>query len=81
MKSFFLNTPFGSWLKMFLAAALSQYLIVLTDPNQTVLSWQTLQNIGIAGGVVVLPVIINWLNKADPRYGKNKTTEVVEKDI
>lgn len=79
MKSTFLNTPIGSWLKIFLSAVLGQYLIVLTDPNQSIFCWQTLQNIGVAGGVAVIPVIINWLNKADPRYGRNKTTEVTEK--
>lgn len=71
MKSQFLNSPIGSWLKIFTAAALTQYLVVLMDPDQTVLCMQTLKEIGVAGAVSVLPVVINWLNEADPRYGKN----------
>jgi hypothetical protein len=70
MKSQFLNTPWGSWTKVFISACLAQYMIVLTDPGQTLFCLQTLQNIGIAGATSVVPIIINYLNSADPRYGK-----------
>lgn len=70
MKSQFLNTPWGSFFKVFLSAVLGQYMIVLTDPNQTLFCWQTLQNIGVVGATAVVPIIINYLNSADPRYGR-----------
>ncbi len=79
MTSKFLNTPFASWLKIFISAALTQYLVIISTPEMILWSLESLKNLGIAGSVATTPVIINWLNKADPRYGKNKTTEIVEK--
>jgi hypothetical protein len=72
MTSKFLNTPLGSWLKVGLSAFLGQIMVILTDPAQTLFCWQTAQNLGIIFATAVIPLIINWLNAADPRYGKNK---------
>lgn len=70
MKSNFLNTPLGSWTKVGLSALLGQVMVILTDPNQTLFCLQTLQNLGIVASTAVIPLIINYLNEADPRYGK-----------
>lgn len=75
---FISQTPVGSWIKLALAALLSQYLIIIMDANQHLWSYDSLRAIGIAVSVQVVPVVINWLNKQDPRYGKGKTTEIVD---
>lgn len=54
-----------SWLKVFLSAVLSYVLAALLA--DTALAWQALL---IAGVVAVLPVIINWLDTSDTRYGR-----------
>lgn len=54
-----------SWGRVFLAAALTYVLAGLAAG--TPLEWQA---VGIAGLVATLPVVINWLNTNDPRYGK-----------
>lgn len=54
-----------SWLKVFLSAVLSYVLAALLAG--TALAWQAVL---IAGAVSVLPVIINWLDTSDPRYGR-----------
>jgi hypothetical protein len=54
-----------SWARVFLAAALTYVLAGLAAG--TPLAWQA---VGIAGAVATLPVVINWLNTDDPRYGK-----------
>ena len=52
----------GSWLKVFLAAALATYLSVGLDV-------ETIANAALAA---VLPSIINWLNPNYERYGRVK---------
>jgi hypothetical protein len=66
-----------SWLRVFLAAALTYVLAGLAAG--TPLAWQA---VGIAGAVAVLPVIINWLSVSDPRYGNGYTApaEWVDED-
>jgi hypothetical protein len=54
-----------SWARVFLAAALTYVLTALTAG--TPLAWQA---VAIAGAVSTLPVVINWLNTNDPRYGR-----------
>lgn len=70
MNSKFLNTPLGSWFKVGLSALLGQIMVILTDPNQTLFNLQTLQNLCIVASTAVIPLIINYLNEADTRYGK-----------
>ena len=52
-----------SWLRIFLAAILTAVLTSITTGD-----WYWL-TILFAGLVSTLPVIINWLNPNDPRYG------------
>ena len=53
-----------SWLKVFLAAVLAG---VLTATVTNVWDWRALL---FAGLTAVLPVIINWLDTSDTRYGR-----------
>ena len=64
----FLNSPAGSWVKVFLSAILGFILNNLSKGGSILdVDWQALLSAGVAA---VLPVIINWLNPADTRYGK-----------
>lgn len=80
MTSKFLNTPFASWLKVATSAILGYSLVVINDPGQIFFSYETLKGLGIVCSTAVFPMIINYLNQADPRYGRHKETEIVEKD-
>lgn len=74
----FLNTAVGGWLKVFLATILSLVLVNMSN-GQDIFSmdWKQI----VSGAVAALiPVLINWLNPNDPRYGVNKTTEIVKKN-
>ena len=66
-----LNTIFASWLKVFIASVLGAYLVELQN-GTNLFTWnldmvESLLNVGV---VSMIPIIINWLNPADPRYGK-----------
>jgi hypothetical protein len=61
----FLATPIGSWLRVWLATALTALLADLAVED-VALDWKAY---AIAGAVAVLPVIIAWLNPADARFG------------
>lgn len=62
----------SSWIKVFLSAVLTA---VLTAMGSGDWYWQTLL---FAGLVAVLPVIKNWLDESDPRYGKGYVPPVAE---
>lgn len=59
-----------SWLRTFLAASLTVALAQLQHDQQVSLS-----EIGIAGLVAVLPVIIRWLDKTDKAFGRGYGTD------
>lgn len=56
-----------SWLRVFLAAFITATLADIVDGGLNSVDWETVL---IAGLVAVGPVIINWLNPSDPRYGR-----------
>lgn len=64
----FLNSPLGSWLKVFLTAVLIKFLDKGADIFA--LDLESIKDLVQAGMVGVLPVIINILNPQDTRYGK-----------
>lgn len=66
----FLSTVYGSWLKVFISAILGAYLLLLQDGKQ-LFSWDfaMIENLLTVGVVATLPVIINWFNPTDNRYG------------
>lgn len=67
----FLNTAVGSWLKVFISSILTAWLLMLTN-GQQLFSWdlQMVENLLTVGVVSTLPIVINYLNPKDPRYGK-----------
>ena len=60
----FLNSIYGSWLKIFLSAILT--MVIAKGDIYLV----TLKECISAGIISVLPIIINYLNPHDKRYGK-----------
>jgi len=62
----FLNSIYGSWVKIFLSAILT--MIVVKNDIYSV----TLKECLSAGIISILPIIINYLNPNDTRYGKQK---------
>jgi hypothetical protein len=66
----FLNGPVGSFLKVFVAVTLGAFLgdlAGLTEFSDVFSQWQ---GWFITGLVSAVPILINWLNPADPRYGR-----------
>ena len=60
-----------SWANVFVAAVITALLVILTSNGGTIpLDGETWLSVLIAGLVAVLPVIKNYLDPADPRYGK-----------
>jgi hypothetical protein len=66
-----MTTPLASFVKVFVASMLTQYLIELQDGHQ-LFSWDLamIQKICTAGVVANLPVVINFLNPSYTHYGK-----------
>ena len=60
----FLNSIYGSWLKVFVSAILT--MIVIKGDIYLI----TLKDCLNAGIISILPIIINYLNPHDKRYGK-----------
>ena len=56
-----------SWANVFAASVITALIVVLGDGE---LSLNDLWYVLIAGAVSVLPVIKNYFDKNDPRYGK-----------
>jgi hypothetical protein len=62
----FLNSIYGSWVKIFLSAILT--MVIAKGDIYLV----TLKECISAGVISILPIIINYLNPNDTRYGKSK---------
>lgn len=60
----------NSWANVFIASVITALIVVLGDGA---LSWNDLWYVLIAGAVAVLPVIKNYFDKNDTRYGKGAT--------
>tara|TARA_R110000868_G_scaffold61428_2_gene186642 strand:+ start:422 stop:610 length:189 start_codon:yes stop_codon:yes gene_type:complete len=60
----FLNSIYGSWVKIFLSAILTMIM------SKGDIYLVTLKECISAGIISVLPIIINYLNPHDKRYGK-----------
>ena len=66
-----------SWLNVFVAAVITALLVVVVDSQTLALDWKAVEAVLIAGLVAVLPVVKNYFDKNDPRYGRvsSDTTE------
>jgi hypothetical protein len=56
-----------SWFNVFIAAVITALIVVLGDGQITV---EDLWYVLVAGLVAVLPVVKNYFDKQDPRYGR-----------
>lgn len=56
-----------SWANVFVAAALTALIVVLGDGSITV---EDLWYVLVAGAIAVLPVVKNYFDKSDTRYGR-----------
>ena len=67
MQNWLANTPLGTALKTFIAVVIAGAVADFsTDGAISLAHWQTWV---IAGLVSAVPVVVNWLNPADSRYG------------
>lgn len=62
-----LKAMLNSWANVFIASVITALIVVLGDGA---LTWNDLWYVLIAGAVAVLPVIKNYFDKNDTRYGK-----------
>ena len=67
MMGAFLAGPVGSWLRVFVATALTAFLADLAEGSGWVFDWTAYL---LAAVVALLPIVIAYLNTADPRFGK-----------
>jgi hypothetical protein len=67
-----MKAMFKSWLNVFLSATIASLLALLTEAGVDGLDMRALLAVLISGAVAVLPVIKNYLDTNDPRYGKTK---------
>lgn len=69
----FLNTPTGSFVKVFIGSMVGYYLstFLMEDTDPFKFDRKAIKAI-IAGGITpILPIITNWTNRQDTRYGKS----------
>lgn len=67
---------FTSWLNVFVSTLIAGVLTVLTTNNGVIpMDGKTWLGVVIAAVVAVLPVIKNYFDKNDPRYGKGASEE------
>lgn len=64
-----------SWANVFIAAAITAFLVVIVDTGSLAFDLKTAEAIVIAGLVAVLPVIKNYLDSSDHRYGRGYEEE------
>jgi len=74
-----MKAMFRSWLNVFISALITSVLVVLTENGGTIpMNGETWLAVFISAAVAVLPVIKNYFDKNDPRYGKVATSEIAE---
>ena len=65
-----------SWANVFVAAVITAILVIFTSNSGSIpLDGETWLSVLIAGLVAVLPVVKNYFDPKDPRYGKVTSTE------
>ena len=59
-----------SWFNVFIAAVITALTVTIVDKQTLAFDWNTIEAILIAGLVAVLPVIKNYFDSSDTRYGR-----------
>lgn len=76
-QDFWGKTMIGGWLKTFITVILAGILKVLIEKGSILsFDWATLDTILVMALVATLPVVINFLNKKDTRYGLGKNSNI-----
>ena len=70
-----LNSPVGTAAKVFVAVFLT--MVVADWSNHGCINWESWQLWIIAGLASAVPVIANWLNPSDSRYGNGAHTNAI----
>jgi hypothetical protein len=70
VSGFLAATPLGTWLKVFISAILTQFMIGIGNGHD-LFTWdlEMAKSFLTAGFIAVIPVVINYLNPKDERYG------------
>jgi len=68
----FLANPFGSFLRVFVSAVLVLWLADLADVRYLHFDATEWSNWLALGLVAAVPILIAWINPADPRFGIGK---------
>lgn len=67
-----------SWFNVFISALITAVLVILTSNNGTIpMDGELWLGALISAVVAVLPVIKNYFDSTDPRYGKVNTVEEI----
>mgnify|MGYP001251266819 CR=1 FL=1 len=70
----FLTTPLGSALRVFLGACLGGFVLYLSNGNSlTDINFDTVNAILTAAAIVAVPLVIAFVNPADPRWGRGSS--------
>ena len=69
------KTMLKSWGGIFFAAAVSALLAILVSTGEIPMDASTWEGILVAALVAVLPVIRNYLDSGDTRYGRGSDVE------
>ena len=69
-----------SWFRIFAAAVVSAFTYAVITTQAIPTDGKALIGLLVAGIVSVGPVIVNYLNKNDPRYGTGADPAVVNND-
>lgn len=68
-----------SWLNVFISALIASVLVILTSNNGTIpMDGEVWLGVLISAVVAVLPVIKNYFDTNDPRYGKVASSDTAE---
>lgn len=65
----------GSWIKVFLAAVLSGFLTLVAAQQGLPMSGEAWMGILIAGILALGPVVYNYLDPNDTRYGRGSVDQ------
>ena len=71
-KRWLAHSPLGGWFKGFLSGALTAFIVAGSDVS-TLSSVTVLKGLTAAGVAGMLPLVVNWLNSSDGRYGGRRT--------
>lgn len=58
-----------SWFNVFISAVIASFLALIVSTQTLAIDWHAAEAIIISGLVAVLPVIKNYFDASDPRYG------------